>query len=278
MSVPFIAYARRDKLSITGYWRGRGKEEDSKVGKTEETDRREDDGWNKDRRVSFRRGFGGGGGRYWIIGHCPLARGERRGSWLEYENNISFLALGMIDVYSTLFGGRSSLCRVRFQDSDGIVPRFLPRKLFNDDDVARHLSRYLARTRSQLFPNFWISRGIEVWNIVWIYLSHESFFPFLRLEQDEADFSISSLDGSFVWRKNRESWIFRFDLQLVDKEENLNFDLEHLLVFSIFSTRKKIMGKNYEPCRIYESLLNGFQRKTSERGRRESSLLFVKSL
>lgn len=44
MSVPFIAYARRDKLSITGYWRGRGKEEDSKVGKTEETDRRDDDG------------------------------------------------------------------------------------------------------------------------------------------------------------------------------------------------------------------------------------------
>lgn len=195
MSVPFIAYARRDKLSITGYWRGRGKEEDSKVGKTEETDRREDDGWNKDRRVSFRRGFGGGGGRYWIIGHCPLARGERRGSWLEYENNISFLALGMIDVYSTLFGGRSSLCRVRFQDSDGIVPRFLPRKLFNDDDVARHLSRYLARTRSQLFPNFWISRGIEVWNIVWIYLSHESFFlsfPF------------------FVWNKTKP--IFRYPL------------------------------------------------------------------
>lgn len=91
-------------------------------------------------------------GRYWIIGHCPLARGERRDSWLEYENNISFLASRMIDIYSTLFGGRSSLCRARFQDTDGIVPRFLPRKLSNDD-VAR-LSRYLARTRSHLFPNF----------------------------------------------------------------------------------------------------------------------------
>lgn len=214
MSVPFIAYARRDKLSITGYWRGRGKEEDSKVGKTEETDRRDGDGWNKDRRVSFRRGFGGGGGRYWIIGHCPLARGERRGSWLEYENNISFLALGMIDVYSTLFGGRSSLCRVRFQDSDGIVPRFLPRKLFNDDDVARHLSRYLARTRSQLFPNFWISRGIEVWNIVWIYLSHESFFPFLRLEQD--------LFG-WIFRLEEKSWIVNFSIRFRARGQGREF-------------------------------------------------------
>lgn len=140
MSVPFIAYARRDKLSITGCRRGRKRR--STIRRTDnkgKTDRRGDgrkQGCAEIRQRISRsgereeRGWGGATTGP-LLDHRALSTRSRReatGSWLEYENNISFLPLGMIDIYSTPFGPRSSLCRARFEDSAGIVPRFLPRK------------------------------------------------------------------------------------------------------------------------------------------------------
>lgn len=90
MSVPFIAYARRDKLSITGCRRGRKRRRIT----IRRTDKKRKNGSSRRRTETRMRGdsaadlseWGEGGeggevrrrGRYWIIAHCPLARGERR--------------------------------------------------------------------------------------------------------------------------------------------------------------------------------------------------------